>query len=141
MNIITPVVTCSASLARFSAKHVVLALPHVFSGKEVQRAQCSIEIFTKCTVNKRRTRLSLKALDIPYRFWLTRCDKRENHPFLKPSPAGQIAGPPSQHPTSDFWKSSDFLVVATRQVHQSLSTSQRRCLLIAPYLYDTYFRA
>jgi hypothetical protein len=102
LNIITPVVTHSASLARFSAKHAVLSLPREFSGKEVQRAQCSIEICTKYTANKRRTRFSLKALHIPYRFSLIRRGKRENHRFLTPILADQIAGPPSQHEASDF---------------------------------------
>ena len=83
---------------------------------------CTIEILPCCTGNKRRTRFSRRALHIPYRFSLVCCANRENHPFLKPSPACQIAGPPSQHPTSDFWKSSNFLVVAPQHAHKSLCT-------------------
>ena len=78
----------------------------------VLRLGCIIEICTKCTANKRRTRFSLKALHIPYRFSLIRRGKRENHRFLTPILACQIAAPPSQHATSDFWKSSNFLAVA-----------------------------
>ena len=100
----------------------------------------TVHISPTYTVNKRKTCFSLKALHIPYRFSLIRWTNRENHRFLTPILAGQIAGPPSQHEASDFWKSFDFLVVTPSHVYQSLSTSQQRCLLNTPCLYNTYPR-
>ena len=116
-------VTHSDSLTRFSAKHTVLSLPRGFSGKEVQRAQCSIEICTKYTANKRRTRFSLKALHIPYRFSLICRGKRVNHRFLTPILADQIAGPP-RNMRPQIFENPPILL----SWHRNMSTN--RCLRV-----------
>ena len=65
---------------------------------DVLRVGCIIEISLCFTANKRRNRFSLKALHFPYRFSLIRRAIRENHGFLTPILACQIAAPPpSQH--------------------------------------------